>query len=203
MRYVLAPWFALFVLILGRLSAPARAPWAVPVGLACLSACCVVYLVRGPLEAPYRLLTGLRGQTEDTQIGEAGSIVKVDPEQHAFITSVRAAAQAAGFKPGDDLLGLYEMPGIVYALGGRAPGITWWTMGYPGSPVVMERAIANIGPERIRHAYILQVKSSTAWLTSQSGKGLNFPGDYEPAGTFTIPYSWKKEEVTLWRPKTR
>jgi hypothetical protein len=203
MRFTLAPWFALFAIVLGCLSAASRTRWSVPVGLACLSAFCIVYIVRGQLEAPYRLLTGLRGQTEETPIGAAGSVVKLDPELHAFITDVRAAAERSGFKPGDDLLGLYDMPGIVFALGGRSPGVTWWTMGYPGSRPVMERAIELAGAERVRHAYILQTKSSTEWLQSLAPKGVNFPGDYVLAGTFTIPYSWAKEEVRLWRPKAR
>src|SRR5262249_8207723 len=69
MRYTLAPWFALLALVLGRVSAPARTRWAVPAGLAALSAYCLVYLVKGPLEAPYRLLASVRDQTVDTQIG--------------------------------------------------------------------------------------------------------------------------------------
>src|SRR5206468_600493 len=56
MRYTIAPWFALFALMLERLSGPARTRWAVPVGLAFLSASAAVYIVKGPLEAPYRLL---------------------------------------------------------------------------------------------------------------------------------------------------
>jgi len=203
MRFTLAAWFALFALILGRLSAPSRTRWAVPVGLACLSAFAIVYIVRGQLEAPYRLLTGVGGQTEATAIGAPASVVKLDPALHAFITDVRAAAEQSGFRPGDDLLGLYDMPGIVFALGGRSPGVTWWTMGYSGSRPVMERAIELAGAARLRRAYILQTKSSTAWLQSLKPKGVNFPDDYVLCGTFTIPYSWAKEEVQWWRPKHR
>jgi hypothetical protein len=172
MRYTLAPWFGLFAIILGRLSAPARTRWAVPIGLACLSACCAVYLVKGPLEAPYRLLTELRGQTVDTQIGEPGSIVKLDPELHAFITGVRKAALDNGFKPGDDMLGLFEMPGIVYALGGRSPVLPWWISGYPGSRVVLNRAIELAGAERLR-TYILQTELSTEWLCQVARRQLS------------------------------
>ena len=203
MRYTLAPWFALLALALGRLSAPARVRWAVPVGLAVLSAYAAVYLVKGPLEAPYRLLTGIRGQTEDTPIGAPASIVKLDPVLHAFITDVRRAALDTGFRPGDDILGLYDMPGIVYALGGRSPGTIWWTMGYPGSRTVMERAVALAGPDRLRRAYILQTKASTEWLQSLTPLGVNFPDDYVLGGTFTIPYSWTREEVSWWRPRNR
>jgi hypothetical protein len=202
MRYVLAPWFALLALLLGRLSAPARTRWAVPVGLAVLSAFSTVYVVRGPLEAPYRLLTGLAGQTEDTSIGR-GATLKLDPVLHAFITDVRKAADASGFRPGDDLLGFYNMPGIVFALGGRSPGLAWYMTGYPGSPLVAARALALADRERVRRAYILQTKASTEWLQSLAPLGINFPDDYVLGGTFTIPYSWAKEEVKWWRPKSR
>jgi len=203
MRYVLAPWFALLALILGRLSTPLRTRWAVPIGLAVLSAYAAVYLVKGPLEAPYRLLTGLRGQTVDTQVGDPGSIVKLDPVLHAFITDVRTAAQDSGFKPGDDMLGLFDMPGMVFALGARSPVAPWWMSGYPGSKTVMERAIEVAGVERIRRAYILQTDLSTDWLRSLGSHGVNFPDDYVLVGTFTIPYAWAKHEAKLWRPKVR
>ena len=52
-------------------------------------------------------------------------------------------------------------------------------------------------------AYILQTASSTAWLESLAGRGIDFPADYELGGTLTIPFSWTKEEVKWWRPRLR
>ena len=203
MRFVMGPWFALFAVMLAQMSAPPRARWALPTGLAVLSALSLVYVMRGPLEAPYRLLAGLRGQTEETAVGAGGGTLKLDPELHAFITRVRQAALESGFRPGDDLLGFFDMPGIVFALGGRSPGLAWYTMGYPGSRAVAERGLALAGPERLRRAYILQTTASTEWLRSLKPLGIDFPGGYVPGGTFTIPYSWAKEDVTWWRPRSR
>jgi hypothetical protein len=160
-------------------------------------------MVKGPLEAPYRLLAGLEQQTIDTPIGPDGGTLALDPVLHAFITGVRKAAQDSGFTPGDDVIGLYDMPGIVYALGGRSPGMPWWTMGYPGSRALMERGLSLADPGRVRRAFILQTAASTAWLQSLQPEGIHFPDDYELGGTFTIPYSWAKEEVKWWRPKAR
>jgi len=203
MRYAMGPWFALFAVMLARLSAPSRTRWAVPVGLAVLSGLSLVYVLRGPLEAPYRLRAGLRGQTEETPIGARGGTLKLDPELHAFITGVRKTAIESGFRPGDDLLGFFDMPGVVFALGGRSPGMAWYTMGYPGSRLVMERGLALAGRERLRRAYILQTTASTEWLQSLRPLGINFPDDYVLGGTFTIPYSWAKEDVRWWRPRNR
>jgi hypothetical protein len=203
MRYTLAPWFVLFALALGRFSAPARTRWAVPAGLAVLTLFSTVYLIKGPLDAPYRLLTDLRGQTIDTAIGDSGTVLKIDPELHDFITSLRRVADETGFKPGDDVIALFEMPGVVYALGGRSPSLPWWTSGYEGSRTAMARAIEVAGRERVRRAYILQTASSTAWLESLAGRGIDFPADYELGGTLTIPFSWTKEEVKWWRPRLR
>jgi hypothetical protein len=203
MRYTIGPWFALFALALGALSAPARVLWTVPVGFVCLTAICAVYVVRGAVEAPYRLRGGLRAQTEDTPIGPTGVTLKLDPALHDFITGVRRTADASGFKPGDDLLGFFDMPGIVYALGARSPGQMWYTLAYPGSRIAMERALLLADRERLRRAYILQTASSTSWITSLAATGIRFPDDYVLCGTFTIPYSWADEEVKWWRPKAR
>jgi hypothetical protein len=67
----------------------------------------------------------------------------------------------------------------------------------------MARAMELAGAERIRRSYILQTASSTAWLESLGPTGVRFPADYILCGTFTIPYSWAKEDVRLWRPRNR
>jgi hypothetical protein len=95
------------------------------------------------------------------------------------------------------------MPGLVFALGGRSPGVTWYVTGYPGSREVLERALSLVPPERLRRAYLLQTTASTEWLTSLDRFGINFPDDYVEHATFTVPYSWAREEGKWWGPRNR
>lgn len=203
MMYTIAPWFGLFVVLLSVLSLPGRTRWAVPVGAACLSAFCAMQVIGGSLDAPYRMRSGLRLQTHDTEVGAPATRLKLDAEMSAFLTDVRRTAAASGFKPGDDVLGLFDMPGVIFALGGRSPGVPWYTVGYPGSERVNERALGLIGPGRAGQAFIFQTTSSDAWLRTLGSFGIRFPDDYVLCGTLTIPYSWKREQVKWWRPLRR
>lgn len=203
MRYTLAPWFGLFALLLGLLSTAGRTRWPAPVGLACLSASCAFYVVEGSLYAPYRLVTPLRQQTHVTAVGVPPTALRLDAELSTFITDLRRVAAESGFKPGDEVLAFYDMPGIVSALGGRSPGIAWYTIGHPGAQIVAERSLALIGPARASQAYLLQTASSTAWLQTLGGYGIHFPQDYVLGGTLTIPFSWKHEDVKWWRPRRK
>jgi len=195
MPYSLAPWFALFVLILRVMSGSRWRRLIGLVGAAALCVLCAAQISAGALGAPYRLNTGLAGQTEPTEIGS--------PPTSAFFRQLRAMAASNGFRPGDDVLAFLDMPGIVFALGGRSPGLPRYTSGYPGSEKVAEDALAAAGGGRITRAFLLQTSNSDEWLRGLRGLGIEFPGGYVLCGQWRIPYTWSNEQVRLWRPVTR
>ena len=100
-----------------------------------------IQIVGGTINVPYGLNASLLRQTVATEIGSPSSRVSVDPDMHALVVDLRRLANECGFRDDDDLLALYNMPGIVYALGGRSPGIPWYTSGLPGSRLVNQMGL--------------------------------------------------------------
>jgi hypothetical protein len=159
-----------------------------------------VQIVGGAQAAPYRLNTPLRQQVVATLVGSPSTSLSLDPETHAFFDDLRAHAARCGFRPGADLLAFFDFPGVVFALGARSPGMGWYTGAYPGSRTAGAKALEMAGVERVSRAFLLETNKSREWLGGLSHLGINFPRNYEPCGTFKIPYTWSREEARLWRP---
>jgi hypothetical protein len=201
--WYIAPWVALLLTFLGALSGLLRNRWILAVGALVISGFACAQIVSGCLYGPYRLNTGLLGQTQATEIGYPRTILKLDPETSEFFNRIREMAQENGFKPGDDVLGFFDLPGVVFALGGRSPGYPWFYPGgfYKGARAFAEKALSLVPPERLRRAFILETSGSAEHMPDLAKFGINFPGDYILCGELAIPYPWTKETVRFWKPR--
>lgn len=201
--WYIAPWVALLLTFLGALSGLLRNRWILAVGALIISSFACAQIVSGCLYGPYRLNTGLLGQTQATEIGYPRTILKLDPETSEFFNRIREMAQENGFKPGDDVLGFFDLPGVVFALGGRSPGYPWFYPGgfYKGARAFAEKALSLVPPERLRRAFILETSGSAECMPDLARFGINFPGDYILCGELAIPYPWTKETVRFWKPR--
>ena len=200
--WYMAPWFALFLVLLGALSGLLRNRWILVVGVLIITSFACAQIVSGCLYGPYRLNTGLSGQTQATEIGYPPTILKLDPETSEFFNRIRWMAQENGFEPGDDVLGFFNVPGVVFALGGRSPVNPWYYGGYKGSRNFAEKALSLVPPERLKRAFVLETSGSAEWMPDLAKFGINFPGDYILCGELTIPYPWTKETVRFWKPRS-
>jgi hypothetical protein len=201
MAYNLAPWFGLAVLALRVGSA---APWrrlVGPFGVAFLSVLCAAQIAAGVLRAPYRLNEGLAQQSQPTEIGFPRTILRLDPPTSAFFRQLRTMAAANGLKPGDDILAFFDMPGVVFALGGRSPGTPWYTWGRPGSARMAADRLSTVPRERIARAFILESSDGSTWLRGARPPGIRFPENYVLCGEVLVPYAWFNQPVRLWRPR--
>ena len=196
----LGSWAALLVLAVRYASA--RLGWSVAgdAVLLFLVALAAVQIVGGTVTASYGLHEGVRRQTVATSIGSPPSRLSLDPETHRLITALRRLTSACGFKEGDDLFAFYNMPGLVYALGGRSPGLPWYTYGLRGSRVVNEMGLEKAGAARVSRAFILQTPDADPWLRTLAPLGIDFPARYTDCGTVTRRLRGLTFELTLWRP---
>lgn len=159
-----------------------------------------VQIVGGSSQDPYGLHEGLSRQTEATSIGSPATRLLLDRETERWLVELKRLAADSGFREGDDLLAFHNMPGVVYALGGRSPGLPWFTSGLPGSRVANEKGLKAAGAERVSRAFILQVTGSEAWLSTLAPLGIDFPRGYVYCGTITRHYRGLVFELKLWRP---
>jgi hypothetical protein len=202
MTYTLGPWLALVVLLLDSTAGDGRNPLLRQAAAVMLACFCAVQIVGGAYEAPYRVRAGGLGQqTQVTEVGYPSTRLKLDPQLGTFLTDLRRLASVNGFRPGDDLIALFDMPGVVFALGGRSPGTPWFSVGYPGSLIVNERALTTAGASRVKQAFLLTSVRGADWLQgTRALAGIPFPEGYVLCGSTTVPFAWGAEDVRLWRP---
>jgi hypothetical protein len=200
--FYMTPWFGLFLLLLLFISKLHRSDAILLGGMLTITIFISTQVISAGLFAPYRLNTGVWDQTRATEIGHPPTILKLDPETKQFFNRIRLMAQEYGFKPGDDVLGFFDMPGVVFALGGRSPGTPWYPgCGYKGARAFAEKALFLVPPERLKRAFILETSDSAKCMPDLAKFGINFPGDYILCGELTIPYPWTKETVRFWKPR--
>ena len=199
----MAPWFGLLLILLVALTGLLKNRWNLLVGILIISSFSCAQILSGCWYQPYRLNKGLSGQTQATEIGYPTTILKLDPATSEFFYKIRQLASKNGFKPGDDVLGFSNLPGVVFA-GGRSPGIPWYNCGYEGSRAFAEKALSLVPQERLKRAIILQTSGSAKCMPDLAKFGINFPGDYILCGQLIIPFlgpkipcSFEKAEIFM------
>ena len=196
----LGSWAALLVLAVRYASA--RLDWsgAGDAAMFTVLALAGVQIVGGTATAPYGLNERLVRQTVATSLGSPPARVSLDPETHRLIVDLQQLASACGFHVGDDLLAFHNMPGLVYAIGGRSPGLPWFTDGLPGSRAGNEMGLEAAGAVRTSRAFILQTPDADPWLRTLAPLGIDFPAHYAYCGVVTRRLRGQAFELKLWRP---
>jgi hypothetical protein len=198
----MAPWFGLLLILVTILSWLHRIQWIAPVMGLFFSVFACAQIVTGSLFDPYQLLTGLLGQSKSTEIGYPATSLKIDPITSEYFSQVKVLAYRNGFKPGNDVLAFYDLPGVVFAIGGRSPG--WpWHMGGPrvSSASAAEKTLSSVNKERLKRAFILQSSTSEKIMPDLRKVGLDFPNSYLLCGEVSNPYDPSKGTVRLWKPR--
>jgi hypothetical protein len=200
MMFSFAPWFVLMIAALRVVALDDRHRTLGALAQAALSVFCAWLIIGGASTAPYRLVAPLAAQTTPVQLGRTDTTVLVDPASAAFYADLRQLAASAGFRRGDDVLAFYDVPGAVFAMGGRSPATPWFTETLARSGVA-ERMLAIVGADRVSRAWILESDRSRAWLLQlDPALGINFPVKYRFVAELPVPYANPGGRVRLWQP---
>ncbi len=149
----------------------------------------------------YRVRGGLPAQKWGTQIGAHGRTLLLDKETHDFFNKYRTSLEKNGFKPGDDIIGLFDIPGLVYAVGANSPGHQWYyTMA--SCPQGINEAnyfhLSAVETKRLSRAFIVQKGAVDTFLPYLDRLGLGFPDSYAVLDRFILPLT--DEQVTVYKP---
>lgn len=197
----MAPWFAAIGLLFASPVLDDRDSWFRWVVPAFLVGLCSIQVFNGCLKHPYRLRNGLPGQTVPTAVGPAGSVLLLDPASSRFVTGLRQAAAACGLVPGSPVLAFYDIPGLVFAIGGVSPGIPWYVGHYPGASEATEQVLAALPPEVLKASALLITAPLPSALPDLNSLGLSFPKRYRECASFPAPpYPTAGHELQLWIP---
>jgi hypothetical protein len=188
----LGPALALFLLLLVDVARRLGGS-SVLVGGGLLAAAfgCAQIIVAGARD-PYDMKPILTN-TVATEVGVPPTVLKLDPERSQLIEGLGELARENGFQPGGDILAFYAIPGLVFALGGRSPGVPWFAGDSPLRRPAAEFVLASIPQERLRKAFVLQNTPFTGSVPDLGKFGMRFPDDYVLCG--------KVESTLLWKPR--
>lgn len=202
--YYIAPWFAVFLLLSIKCELLFNSKVVKLFFILCISCFATAQILTGCLLYPYRLNSGVFDQVMKTSIGNPTSVLKLDEQSNHFVKELRKISENSGFKAGDDMLVFYDLPGVVYCLGGRSPGVPWYFGSYlKGFRHFAEKALADVPIDRIRNAFLLQTSYDISQLPDLKFFGINFPEDYDLCGQLESPYKRSKEKYVLWKPKLK
>ena len=198
----LAPWFGLMLLLLLIVSDQKNSKIIIPVGTLMIGIFVAAHILYSSVHpaAPFQR-NGILKLTEPTDIGTPATSLKLDLETRAFYRDIRRVARENGFREDSDILAFFDMPGLVFAMGGKSPGFTWYFGNwYIGANDAIEHILGFVKPERLKKAFLLQ--SADHQKLPDLGKfGITFPQEYVLCGEFLFPGTNNK--ILLWKPEKR
>lgn len=202
----IVPWLALIIILLTAISQQAKAQNFVYLFVFSLIFWLLIKINYVQIYKPYRLVENRLQQTESVNLIQPhAKYLKVDIRTKKFLEELTNLVQKTNFKPGDPIIALYDMPGLVYLMDGVSPGATW----YFGEPrETPKRTCSNITYSSLdKSKAILLVNNEIESQVSNCLKvqGVNFPSNYQKVGEVFNPYHitnpYQNETVAVWMPK--
>jgi len=130
-------------------------------------------------------------------VGPGGRTVYLDVDQTRILRDIRCRLESWGFQPGDPLVAVGDMPGLVYFLGGYSPGTAWYPASEKGHlPLVM--AFLSTLPQDLRASSYLIMNEASPLFASQTVI-LDLVGRGNPSvlGPYTMDGATQK--LAVWR----
>jgi len=195
----LAPLFASILILSGMIDRRLRWGLAGPMAGGLIGVLALAQFFSGYVVQPYRLPTSKGEQSVPVEIGKPESVLKLDPASASFVEEIRGLCESAGFRSGGDVLGLFDLPGVVFAVGGVSPGRPWYFSNY-GEVGENDniRAIEAAGAGRLRKSLIIQADNDPRVATYLARVGIQFPDEYRFIGEVWHPF--REYSLRVWAP---
>lgn len=187
------PWFALLLLFTGLYLR--RLPMgAVSLLLLLPAAWAAEQVGWGTLKTPYGLRQAMSKQVIPLHTAGLTTPLLVDTATATFFTQLTHLLAQSGFRPGDPIVALYDVPGLVYASGGISPGIPW----YFSNRNVRNCHALDVTQLPMGKAYIITTRPLEQGIQAcLRAKGINFPQQYRLAGALSSPYA---DKISVYAP---
>lgn len=196
-----APLYAAILLLASSLDRDFKKRAMVPFVGVLLVALGFAQFFTGFVVSPYRTAPKWT-QTVPVEVGVPATVLKLDPASAECIEKTKAALNSAGFRAGDDILALYGLPGLVYAVGGVSPEKPWFfnDHGSEGDEANL-RVLKRIPVERIKGSHVFWTDKDDRAVSQLSECGVSIGVDFEPIGQAVVPF--KKRRVDILRPQAQ
>jgi hypothetical protein len=110
--------------------------------------------------------------------------------------------KVSGFKPGDDILALYGLPGLVYAVGGVSPQRPWFFYDHgPDGDEANLQALKRIPVERIKSSHVFWTDNDSRVASQLFSCGVLINEEFVSTGHAKVPF--KNRSVKIMRPTSQ
>jgi tetratricopeptide (TPR) repeat protein len=150
---------------------------------------------------PYRLAASLFQQLYTVKFNKGNIALKLDEYTAKLFESIKDITAINGLKAGDDVIGLFDCPGLVHLLGGVSPGHQWYYL-FQDVNSSMEFNYLNLSKvpeERRAKAFIIEHGDATPFKEKMHQLNMVFPEDYYLLSSFYWPIT--KKQIRIWKPK--
>ncbi|MDJ0660394.1 MAG: hypothetical protein QNJ42_13040 [Crocosphaera sp.] len=208
------PWLALIALLLNKINNNGKAKPLIWLFVLSLILSLSLSITHRYVYKPYRIVGNLLQQTKTTNLDLLPvQSLKFDPKTKRFLEELNTLIEKTNFQKGTPIIGLYDMPGIVYIFGGISPGIPWYFGPPYDSPSRNCFALTNSQTDKSKAILLINNKIDSInpqFLTCLKENGINFPRDYHQVGEVFNPYHSfygkynpdQKKVVSVWSPKS-
>jgi hypothetical protein len=140
---------------------------------------------------------------EAWKITENGPLVYLEKDQAKSLQIMRENLVRLGFRPGDPIVAIGDLPGAVYLLGGWSPGTCWYFSGTLGQLPYCKAVVSLVSNDTLRTSFFLFRENSP--LYPERGEILRLAEQPSQPDEVTVPIILEKEETRLaiWRPTAR
>ncbi|MBK1878227.1 hypothetical protein [Pelagicoccus mobilis] len=193
-------WFALIAIQSFLVSTLWNVSWVFECSILLLTCIATAQVFTGNIIFPYRN-PSLHKQNTKVRINNC--TLKLDQETATFIEESREIYKRADRPWGSDIIALFDLPGMVYALGGVSPGHEWYfRKGFETKAMLDANYyhLSNVPKERRQSACILQHGDVSFFESYMDKLGINL-SRYESIGETTNPATGFP--VIFWIPKER
>lgn len=153
----------------------------------------------------YKIGSVWRSDLVTVSTGPEKGRLRTFPASVQFLEKIRGQMDRAGYREGDPILGLTDLPGLVYLLGGVSPGVCWYISHYLPENRGVETNLAQLRPEVLARCWVLERET----LRPNERLDATWPGDRGVAiprrvqGEFFWPWGdgeGQPERIFLYRP---
>ena len=198
LAFYMLPWFVLAPICMsnsGYGAAERLLRCAVPALLAAFAS------TTAPFTSPYGLTAPFVEQTVPITMGQPPTSLLTDRQTARFLGRLQAAARECGFSPGQDIIGLLEMPGFVFALGGVSPATSFFPRDGSGVREAISFALSHVPEARLKRSFVL-LNDHVLRVGGFVIAGYRVPEDYDVCFDRDGPSKYGNMRVRLLRPRT-
>ncbi len=200
----ITPWMGLIMLLLLGINREERLRCFIWPFILILVSWLQIKFLQGYVSEPYHLPKGLLYQTESISPSVPNAkLLKVDSETKALYEGLSQLLKEAKFKPGDPILGLFDIAGLVYIVGGISPG----------SPLFMpyreefQLNCSYLTQSKVDKTKLILLVNSTIdadFINCMKQNNILFPENYIAIGKVSNPYDYRPgmDFVVVYAPKS-